>query len=143
MEFILKSESETQKHAAALAQKLQGQETLCLFGNLGMGKTVFSRALVRALSNDETLDVPSPTFSLVQEYETPKGPLFHFDCYRLEDPNEVFELGWEDVIGQSIALIEWPERIQSLLPTKRLDIHFSNVENEPNHRVIEIKEHGA
>lgn len=140
MEFLSKSEHDTENHAKALAEKLCGSETICLYGDLGAGKTVFSRALIRALTNDLELDVPSPTFSLVQEYETPKGPLFHFDCYRLEDPQEIYELGWEDIIGQSIALIEWPSNIQTLLPAKRLDITITNVENKEHQRVITIKE---
>ena len=134
-----KSEQNTQDCARDLASQLKNHETLCLYGNLGVGKTVFTRALIRAVSEDPNLNVPSPTFSLVQEYEIPRGALFHFDFYRLEDPEEIYELGWEDILGQAITIIEWPEKIAPLLPRKRLDITITNVENEPSHREIHIE----
>ena len=139
MQFISKSEDDTKAKANEIATQLKGKETLCLYGNLGMGKTLFSRALIRAICNDPDMNVPSPTFSLVQEYETSTSPLFHFDCYRLEDPEEIYELGWEDIIGQSITIIEWPERIAPFLPRKRIEIKFENIENQSTHRAITIE----
>lgn len=132
------SEAETESAARSLAAKLQGNEVITLQGNLGMGKTVFARALIRALSGDETLEVPSPTFTLVQTYDSDKGAISHFDCYRLEEAEEIFELGWEEALTDGIVLLEWPERISPFLPQRRLDITISALHNNPDHRRIDI-----
>lgn len=133
------SEHETAQIAAAFAGSLEGPALLCLHGTLGMGKSVFARALIRTLCRDETLEVPSPTFTLVQTYETETAPLYHFDLYRLEQPDDIYELGWEDALYEGITLIEWPERIQNLLPRRRTDITFRQGDGE-NSRLIDIKE---
>src|SRR5262249_8962459 len=87
-----------------------------LKGDLGAGKTTLARAIIRAAADDPALIVPSPTFTLVEVYETARGTYWHFDLYRLETPEQVFELGWEDALAEGVVLIEWPERLGALLP---------------------------
>lgn len=108
------SEQETAKLAAETARTLTTGDVLTLSGPLGAGKSVFARALIRTLCGAE-IEVPSPTFTLVQTYETPQGALYHFDLYRLQSPDELFELGWEDARG-GVALVEWPEKAAIYMP---------------------------
>ena len=108
--------------ARALATSLRAGDVIALHGGLGAGKTTFSRALISALLKRDT-DVPSPTYTLVQSYDGPDFPIFHMDLYRLEDPDEVFELGWDET-QDGLALIEWPERAGANLPAWRLDLTF-------------------
>ncbi|HIF25865.1 MAG TPA: tRNA (adenosine(37)-N6)-threonylcarbamoyltransferase complex ATPase subunit type 1 TsaE [Micavibrio sp.] len=131
MEFTSRAEQDT----IALAQKLSGALRapaqnraiiILLSGTLGMGKSVFARALIRALCNNETMDVPSPTYTLVQQYEADDITLRHFDLYRLEDPEEVYELGWEEALSEGISLIEWPERLGDDLHTPHLHITITS-----------------
>ncbi|MGB4056649.1 MAG: tRNA (adenosine(37)-N6)-threonylcarbamoyltransferase complex ATPase subunit type 1 TsaE [Alphaproteobacteria bacterium] len=133
------SETETAGIAAKMASQIRARAIITLQGPLGGGKTVFARALIRALGNDAGLEVPSPTFTLLQTYETPLGPLYHFDLYRLKTPEEIYELGWEEALSEGITLVEWPERLGPLLPPSRLDIHLAPVENNPDSRTITIK----
>ena len=83
---------------------------------LGAGKTTLARAILRAAAEDARLIVPSPTFTLVEVYDTPRGSFWHFDLYRLGTPEQVFELGWEEALAEGISIIEWPERLGPLLP---------------------------
>ena len=91
-------------------------------GGLGVGKTTLARAILRAASGDPGLIVPSPTFTLVEVYDTRRGAFWHFDLYRLESPEQVFELGWEEARADGIALVEWAERLGMLLPGERLTV---------------------
>lgn len=116
MHNISRSEQETAEIAARIATGLKPRDILCLQGDLGMGKSVFARAAIRALAGDRGLEVPSPTYTLVQTYETPKGTVWHFDLYRLQEPDEIFELGWEDALADGIAIVEWPERLGAYYP---------------------------
>lgn len=125
MEWISNSENETAQHAQNLAPMLLPGDIVCLHGNLGVGKSVFARALIRALTKNPAQDVPSPTFTLVQTYDSPAGEIWHFDLYRLKNPEEVYELGWEDALSGAISIIEWPERLGPLLPAARTDIHIT------------------
>lgn len=101
-----------------------------LSGDLGMGKSVFARGFIRHVMGDAALTVPSPTFTLVQYYEAPLGPLYHYDLYRLEDAQDVYELGWEDSLSEGISLIEWPERLMGMKPAEMLDISIRQADNE-------------
>ncbi len=123
--LISNSEEETAQHARDFAGTLRPGDVICLYGDLGLGKSVFARALIRHLAEDADLEVPSPTFTLVQTYDTAAGPLWHFDLYRLKDPEEVYELGWEEALAEAINIIEWPERLGYLLPGNRIDIHLT------------------
>ena len=120
MIVTLTSLSETVDLARRLAPILKSGDMIALHGGLGVGKTTFSRALISDLMGHET-EVPSPTYTLVQIYEAPSFPIFHFDLYRLDDPEEVFELGWETTT-EGLALVEWPWRAGQNLPDWRLDV---------------------
>lgn len=135
------AEKDTAKIAQDLAKRLPEQEIIFLNGDLGAGKTVFARALIRALCDAPNMEVISPTFTLVQSYETPKTTIHHYDLYRIEDPEEIFELGWEDSMASGITIIEWPERLGPYTPASYLDITITNVENEKDHRTITIHPH--
>jgi tRNA threonylcarbamoyladenosine biosynthesis protein TsaE len=118
----LPDEAATERLGAALAVRLRPRDVVALQGGLGVGKTTLARATLRAASGDASLVVPSPTFTLVEIYDTPRGVFWHFDLYRLEEPDQVFELGWEEARAEGIALIEWPERLGMLLPKQRLTV---------------------
>lgn len=110
----------TGRLAAALAQLSRPGDVLALWGPLGVGKTAFARAFIHALGGAE--EVPSPTFTLVQTYELSALTVFHFDLYRLERPDDAYELGIEDSFADGMCLVEWPERLGGLLPDDRLDV---------------------
>jgi tRNA threonylcarbamoyladenosine biosynthesis protein TsaE len=112
----LADETATAALGATLAQRLRPGDIVGLSGELGSGKTTLARAILRAASGDPELIVPSPTFTLVEVYETARGTFWHFDLYRLEAPEQVYELGWEDALAEGIVLIEWPQRLGPLLP---------------------------
>ncbi len=118
--FSLPDEAATERLGAALARRLRPRDVIALQGGLGVGKTTLARAILRAASDDPNLIVPSPTFTLVEVYDTQRGTFWHFDLYRLEGPEQVFELGWEEARADGIALIEWAERLGRLLPDERL-----------------------
>ncbi|MBS3849691.1 MULTISPECIES: tRNA (adenosine(37)-N6)-threonylcarbamoyltransferase complex ATPase subunit type 1 TsaE [Devosia] len=107
--LFLPDDDATAALGAALAEELQPGDVVLLEGDLGAGKTALARAIIRALAGDPALDVPSPTFALVQPYDTPKAPVLHADLYRLGDPREVDELGLSDNPA-AIVLVEWAER---------------------------------
>ena len=136
MKYLSTCEADTIQCAENFAKKLKGHEVIALDGTLGMGKTVFVRAVIQALTNQKT-EVPSPTFTLLQTYDTAKGTLYHFDFYRLKNPEEAFEIGIEDAFADGICFIEWPEKIGSLLPKNAIHIVFTNT---PKGRQIEIKD---
>ena len=139
MDIISKNPQETEKIAQNLASEIKDGDVLALYGDLGAGKTLFTRALIRTLINNQEAEIPSPTFTLVQTYDSSKGIISHFDCYRLEDPEEIFEIGWEEALANGIVILEGPSRIESLLPKPRLDITLSPLQNNPEHRHISIK----
>jgi tRNA threonylcarbamoyladenosine biosynthesis protein TsaE len=112
----LADETATAALGATLAQRLRPGDVVGLYGELGSGKTTLARAILRAAAGDPDLIVPSPTFTLVEVYETARGTFWHFDLYRLEAPEQVYELGWEDALAEGIVLIEWPQRLGPLLP---------------------------
>lgn len=121
--LILADEAATQALAVRLAPHLRAGDVVTLRGDLGAGKTALARFLIRHLAGDPAEEVPSPTFTLVQTYEHLSPPIWHFDLYRLTDPGEVVELGWEEA-RDACALVEWPERLGPLLPRDRLDIQL-------------------
>ena len=116
----LADEAATQKLGARLARMAQAGDVIALRGDLGAGKSTLARAFIRHLTSPDE-EVPSPTFTLVQTYDTPTVSVWHFDLYRLEKPDDVYELGFEDAC-LDICLIEWPERLGSLLPKNRLEL---------------------
>jgi len=121
----LADEAATARLAARIAAAARARDTITLAGPLGSGKTSFARAFIRALGHGDE-EVPSPTFTLVETYRfTGRPPIWHFDLYRLEAADDVYELGIEEAWAEGISLIEWPERIAALLPAERLDIALS------------------
>lgn len=112
--------------AIPLASALFVKDIVCLWGDLGAGKTTFARVLIQSLAG-APVEVPSPTFTLIQTYNTTQGEIWHCDLYRLNNPEEVFELGLEEAFHEAICLIEWPERLGNLLPRRRIDIVFHTV----------------
>ena len=112
----LPDERATDQLGATLAARLRIGDVVGLKGELGAGKTTLARAILRAAAEDARLIVPSPTFTLVEVYDTPRGSFWHFDLYRLETPEQVIELGWEEALAEGISIIEWPERLGALLP---------------------------
>lgn len=136
MKYLSTCEADTIKCAQEFAKKLKGHEIVALDGTLGMGKTVFVRSVIQELSNSQT-DVPSPTFTLLQTYDTSKGTIYHFDFYRLKTPEEAYEIGIEDAFTDGICFIEWPEKIGTLLPQNAIHIVFTNLSEG---RQIEIKD---
>lgn len=136
------SEPDVLRFAEHLAFALTTGDVLALEGDLGAGKTTFTRVLIRALSSDSVTEVPSPTFTLVQSYELPRFTIAHFDLYRLTDPDELHELGLDLALRRGAAVIEWPSRAAELLPTDRFTLHFSDG-REPDTRTLKLEGHGS
>ena len=113
----------TEALGARIAAGLQVGDCVALKGDLGAGKTTLARAILRALGVTE--EVPSPTFTLVQEYETPRLTVRHYDLYRIANAREMGELGLDDALDEGAALIEWPERAGGRLPAQTLHVALS------------------
>ena len=127
-----------------IAALLEPGDLITLSGDLGAGKTTFARALIRHLAGDETIEVPSPTFTLMQTYELPRFALVHADLYRLSGPAELAELGFEDVAERGVVLLEWPDRAAGLLPADRLDIALTlSPQQGPNFRNARVTGFGT
>lgn len=122
-ELTLPSPDATCALAARLAPRLTPGDVLLLSGGIGAGKTHFARCLIQSLQ-EMPEDVPSPTFTLVQVYDTPAGELWHADLYRLSDPDQCIELGLADAFETAICLVEWPDRLQDLTPSTALSLSF-------------------
>lgn len=111
---------------------------ICLSGDLGTGKTVFSKGLAKGLGIEEP--VVSPTFTIVQEYKEGRIPLYHFDTYRIADPEEMYEIGFDDYLyGEGVCLIEWAENVKELLPETVYKVTIEKVpENGTDYRRITL-----
>ncbi|MEQ8936828.1 MAG: tRNA (adenosine(37)-N6)-threonylcarbamoyltransferase complex ATPase subunit type 1 TsaE [Amphiplicatus sp.] len=133
MEIMLADERATAALGARLAPVIRAGDVIGLSGPLGAGKTTLARGLIEALTGAK--ETPSPTFALVETYETRAFSLWHFDLYRLEKPEEAWELGLEEAFGSGAALIEWPERIAALLPLNMLLIRLDLEEGQRRARV--------
>lgn len=119
--LFLPDDDATAALGTALAAELQPGDLVRLQGDLGAGKTALARAIIRALAGDPDLEVPSPTFALVQPYDTPKGRVLHADLYRLGDPRDIDELGLTDD-ASAIVLLEWAERAPELAARATLTV---------------------
>ena len=115
---MLRSLAQTEDLARRIAPALRVGDTVALTGGLGAGKTTLARAILRAMGVEG--EVPSPSFTLVQEYETPAMKVVHCDLYRVADPSELDELGIDDALRDGAVLIEWPERARSSIPEDAL-----------------------
>ncbi len=124
VEIALPTEDATTALAKSIAPRLSRGDTILLSGPIGVGKTAFARALIRArLGRQE--DVPSPTFTLVQTYEDQAADIWHADLYRLTHPDEALELGLEEAFSDAICLIEWPDRLGDAAPKDALQMTFA------------------
>lgn len=135
MEYRTHSESETETVGEALATTLSPGTVIAFTGDLGAGKTAFTRGLARGLGISER--VTSPTFTIVNEYEGGRLPLFHFDMYRLESSEELFDIGWEDYLRRGgVCAVEWSEKVaDALVGALRVDIRRGEGERD---RVITV-----
>lgn len=142
--LALANETATEHLMADLALLIRPGDVITLTGDLGAGKTAAARALIRYLAGDDTLEVPSPTFTLAQSYDLAAFPVLHADLYRVNDPSELEEIGLVPLPDDMVALIEWPDRAGGLLPADRIDITLSH---RPalgsNARAAEITGHGT
>jgi tRNA threonylcarbamoyl adenosine modification protein YjeE len=141
---VVPNETALQRLVVDIAMALQPGDLITLSGDLGAGKTTFARALIRHLAEDPEIEVPSPTFTLMQTYELPRFTVVHADLYRLSGPSELAELGFEDLPETAVTLVEWPDRAAGFLPPHRLDIAFTLAPNlGPEVRNVRITGYGT
>jgi tRNA threonylcarbamoyladenosine biosynthesis protein TsaE len=142
--LLLRNPRETERLAGALAPHLRAGDLVGLIGDLGAGKSVFARALVRtrlaALGRDEP--VPSPSYTLVQIYELGAVDLWHADLYRLADPADLRELGLVEALPAVVAVVEWADRLGPALPDRGLLLRFGFVAGEDEVRTLSMEAHG-
>ncbi len=119
---LLANEAETRQLAMDLAMAVQPNDVVTLEGDLGAGKSTLARALIRAIAEDDMLEVPSPTFAIVQPYDLARLPVVHADLYRLTSPDEIAEIGWDEVSDRALLIVEWPDRLDGALSGDRLEI---------------------
>ncbi|GCD76158.1 ATP/GTP hydrolase [Acetobacter pasteurianus NBRC 3299] len=122
-DIILQNEGATIKLATKLAEYAQAGDAILLSGPLGAGKSLFARAFLRAFCQVPKLEVPSPTYTLVQSYESPLCVVSHFDLWRLGGPDELEELGWDEA-REGVVLVEWPQKLEDLLPEDALNLEI-------------------
>lgn len=135
MEYLVKSVEDTQKLAKFLAKFLEEEDVILLDGDLGAGKTTFTQSLAKALGIEEVVN--SPTFSIVNEYEFNKGVLYHFDLYRIEEAEELFDIGFEEYFSkEGIIVIEWAEKFIEEIPQPWLKIYITK--EDENSRIFKI-----
>ncbi|MFO1117261.1 MAG: tRNA (adenosine(37)-N6)-threonylcarbamoyltransferase complex ATPase subunit type 1 TsaE [Beijerinckiaceae bacterium] len=139
----LANEDQTRDFAQTVASFVGAGDLVTLSGDLGAGKTAFARALIRSLTEDAALEVPSPTFTLMQVYETEKYPIVHADLYRIGSPDELADLGWDEATDSALVLVEWAERAGELMPPDRLDIRLTIPPGHDEARIAEVTGHGG
>ena len=140
MLYLTRSEADTMNFAARLAEMLGAGDTVLLNGDLGVGKSVIARGVARGL--DIHGPMPSPTFTIMIPYEG-KKKLYHFDLYRLSDPDEFYAAGLDEFVGgDGVAMVEWPEMAE-LEPRPCLDMHIYRCAEDVNARRIEIENYGV
>ena len=141
MIYYSNSPEETASIAGVFAKSLENGDVICMNGDLGVGKTAFVQGLAKGLGISDILS--SPTFTIVNCYEGDM-PLYHFDVYRIQDPDEMYEIGYEEyVYGDGISVIEWAENIWEILPESRYEITIEkDYEQSENYRKITIERIG-
>jgi tRNA threonylcarbamoyladenosine biosynthesis protein TsaE len=133
------SSEETEKFAFEIAQKIKKGDIICLDGDLGTGKTVFTKGFARGLGITEY--ITSPTFTTINEYYSGRMPFYHFDVYRLESSDELYDIGYEQYFyGEGVCVVEWAEIIEDALPENAVRINIAkNLEKGEDYRRIEVK----
>jgi tRNA threonylcarbamoyl adenosine modification protein YjeE len=140
----LPDERTTQRLAIDIANALERGDLVTLSGDLGAGKTTFARMLIRHFADDPAIEVPSPTFTLMQIYELAQLPVAHVDLYRLSGPAELAELGFDDLPDGAVVLLEWPDRAAGRLPPDRLDIALTLAPKlKPEFRLARVTGYGS
>lgn len=138
MEYLSRSEQETEGVGEALGRSVSPGAVLAYRGGLGMGKTAFTRGLARGLGYPGR--VTSPTFTIVNEYEGGRLPLFHFDMYRLSSSEDLFGIGWEDYLARGgVCAVEWSERVEDALPADTIRITFARSPKHDGWRSITVE----
>ncbi len=136
MEYISRSEEQTEQIAVALAAALKGGETIAFYGGLGMGKTCFVRGLAKGLGYKGS--VSSPTFAIVNEYKGGRFDLYHFDMYRISNWEDLFSTGFYDYLEyDNIIAVEWSENIEAALPENTVRITFTRLSDTERKIVVE------
>ena len=138
MEYLSHNEAETEALGARLAAVLTPGTVVAYRGGLGMGKTAFTRGLARGLGYAGR--VTSPTFTIVNEYEGGRLPLFHFDMYRLDDAGALFDIGWEDYLDRGgVCAVEWSEQVAEALPPEAVRVTIARCPDHEDWRSITIE----
>lgn len=135
-QIVILNEQKMQAFARKLAEEVKEGDILALVGNLGTGKTTFTKYFAEALGVKEV--ITSPTFNIVKEYESGRLPLYHFDVYRISDPEEMFEIGYEEYFfGTGVCVVEWADLIEELLPEKTIYIYINHGKNAQS-RIVKV-----
>jgi tRNA threonylcarbamoyladenosine biosynthesis protein TsaE len=141
MQYMSHSPSETESLGEQLGHLLEPGGIVCLYGDLGSGKTVFTKGLARGLGVPREVVVRSPSFILIQQY-VGRMPVYHADLYRLENAQDVDDIGLRDVMGgNGVAVIEWADKLEALLPAERLDVTLQHLDEAT--RLISLTAGGA
>lgn len=140
-QFISKCEQDTIDFATKLAQNLTAKHIIVLSGELGSGKTKFVQGILTYFGLEN--EISSPTFTIVNEYETSSFPIYHFDVYRLADTDEFYAMGGEEYFENGLCLIEWGEMIEDILPPDYIKITFSKDESNYEYRKLQIETFGS
>ena len=136
-------EAALEKLAENISAIVKKGDVICLNGDLGAGKTTFARAVIRTLLNQTgPAEIPSPSFALVQTYDMSRFPIYHFDFYRICEPEEVIELGLDDAVETGLSLIEWPDKAANFIPKDYLNIFIEDHEN-PLMRLVTLSGEGS
>lgn len=141
MKRSLENQMATEALAQRLADRMRVGDVIALHGDLGMGKSVFCRSIIRHLTSPDE-DVPSPTFTFVQQYESERGEIYHYDLYRLENPEDGYELGIEESFHEGMCLIEWPSKLGPYLPWDCLHVTLALGDHGPDSRVAHFESQG-
>jgi tRNA threonylcarbamoyladenosine biosynthesis protein TsaE len=132
---IVLDEQELREWGAELGRSANPPLMITLTGDLGVGKTTLVQAICAGYGVEEP--VTSPTYALVHKYSSPKSDVYHIDLYRLDDPMQLTNIGWDDIVGEhALIMVEWPERAGARIPRDHLPIDIDYVEGDPDHRIL-------
>ena len=138
--IVLNSEKDTIEFGKKIASELKKGDVIILSGELGSGKTKFTEGILTYFGLQD--EISSPTFTIVNEYETDKFPIYHFDVYRIADSDEFLNFGGDEYFEKGVSIIEWGEIISDILPENYTKIVFYKDENDDNKRILEIIQKG-